>query len=384
MKDGWELKTLGEVCKIIGGGTPSKNRSDYYNGPINWATVRDLNSETLLTTEHTITTLGLESSSTNLIPQNSVIFASRVGLGKVCIAKIDVAINQDLRALIPKSETQLNVNFLFRWLQNQSDAIRNAGQGATVQGVTLPFIKNLQIPIPPLPEQQRIVSIIDKAFEAIDKAIENTQKNLQNSKELFESYLNSVFENTSEGWERKLLSDVCKYDKTPHDKLSLPYVGLEDIQSNTGSFIGVLEPKSVKSTTFRFSNKHVLYGRLRPYLNKVLLPNFEGHCSTEIFPVKPLQDVIDRKYLFYWFICGETMKKINATWTGATLPRANMNTVLGFEIITPSLQTQQTVVMKLDNVLSETKNLEVKYQQKLANLEELKKSILNKAFAGEL
>lgn len=384
MKEGWEIKTLGEVCKVVGGGTPSKNRLEFYGGTINWASVRDLNSETLLTTEHTITTLGLSNSSTNLIPKNNVIFASRVGLGKVCITKIDVAINQDLRAPIPKNPNQLDVVYLFRWFQNRRDIIIKAGQGATVQGITLPFINNLTIPLPPLSEQQRIVSIIDEAFEAIDKAIENTQKNLQNAKELFESYSQVVFSNKGGSWEERLLKDVCEYDKTPNKRVDLPYVGLEDIQSNTGVFLGPFEPRNMKSLTFYFNDEHVLYGRLRPYLNKVLQPNFEGHCSTEIFPILPKKNVLDRGFLFQWLIATETMKKINATWSGATLPRANMNAVLEFPINLPSIKDQQSIVRKMDTLSIETKKLESKYQQKLRDLGELKKSILNKAFAGEL
>jgi type I restriction enzyme S subunit len=258
-----------------------------------------------------------------------------------------------------------------------------------VQGAAIPHIyfkdyKNEPFLWMPLLEQQRIVSILDEAFAAIAKAKANAEQNLKNAKELFESYLQGVFENKGEGWEEKKLGEVCIYDKTPHDKSDLPYVGLEDIQSNSGLFIGTFEHKSVKSTTFSFSNKHVLYGRLRPYLNKVLLPDFKGHCSTEIFPIKPNKDVLDRTYLFHWLIATETMKKINATWTGATLPRANMNAVLDFKLIVPPLNSQQTIVFKLDALSAETKRLEAIYQQKINDLEELKKSVLQKAFSGEL
>jgi type I restriction enzyme S subunit len=264
------------------------------------------------------------------------------------------------------------------------DYYRSQQKGGTVNFITKKMIEALEIPIPPLPEQQRIVSILDEAFAAIAKAKANAEQNLKNASALFESYLQGVFENKGEGWEEKTLGEVCEYDKIPHDKSDLPYVGLEDIQSNSGLFIGTIEPKSVKSTTFSFSSEHVLYGRLRPYLNKVLLPNFEGHCSTEIFPIKPKKNVLDRTYLFHWLIATETMKKINATWTGATLPRANMNTVLDFKLIVPPLKTQQTIVRQLDALSAETKKLETIYQQKINDLEELKKSILQKAFAGEL
>jgi type I restriction enzyme S subunit len=191
--EGWAIKTLGEVCKIVGGGTPSKNRSDFYGGTINWATVRDLNSEKLLTTEHTITTLGLQNCSTNLIAKNNVIFASRVGLGKVCLTKIDVAINQDLRAPIPKNLNQLDVNYLFRWFQNQRDIIIKAGQGATVQGITLPFINNLPIPIPPLLEQQTFVRKLDALNSETRKLEGIYQQKLRDLKELKKSVLNKAF-----------------------------------------------------------------------------------------------------------------------------------------------------------------------------------------------
>ncbi len=113
------------------------------------------------------------------------------------------------------------------------------------------------------------------------------------------------------------------------------------------------------------------------------MPDFEGHCSTEIFPIKVNKQVV-REFLFYWLIAGSTVKKIDATWTGARMPRANMNQVLEFDFALPSIKEQKTIVQKLDALRTETKRLEAIYQQKLLNLEELKKSVLQKAFAGEL
>ena len=89
------------------------------------------------------------------------------------------------------------------------------------------------------------------------------------------------------GWEEKKLGDVCLLDKKKHDGSDLPYVGMEDISSGTGLFLGSVAPQQVKSSTFTFTQNHVLYGRLRPYLNKALIPDFTGHCSTEIFPLLP-------------------------------------------------------------------------------------------------
>ncbi len=244
-------------------------------------------------------------------------------------------------------------------------------------------LKNLKIPLPPLSEQKRIVGILDKVFEAIDIAKADAERNLQNAKELFESFLNEIFEKKGDDWEKKRLGNIIKYDKIQNTHKNLPYVGLEHIQSNTGIFLGDLEPQEVKSSTFHFTEQHVLYGRLRPYLNKVLLPNFEGHCSTEIFPIKVGKEIV-REFLFYWLMTETIVKKIDGTWTGTRMPRANMNQVLEFSFAFPPISQQKQIVRQLDNLREETKKLEEIYQKKLDNLEELKKSVLQKAFEGEL
>ena len=125
--------------------------------------------------------------------------ATRVGLGKVCLLGQDTAINQDLRGIIPINAKALEVRFLFWWLKSIADLIVAEGTGATVQGVKLPFVKSLQIPLPPLPEQQRIVGILDEAFDGIATAKTNAEKNLQNARALFESHLQSVFIQRGEG-----------------------------------------------------------------------------------------------------------------------------------------------------------------------------------------
>jgi type I restriction enzyme S subunit len=182
---------------------------------------------------------------------------------------------------------------------------------------------------------------------------------------------------------RRSWGRVCEYDKSKHNGVDLPYVGLEHIESNTGKYLGDDSPVKVKSSTFRFTPNHVLYGRLRPYLNKVLLPNFYGHCSSEIFPILPKEN-LNRKYLYYWLMSPNIVKKINATWTGARMPRANMNEVINFRIYIPSIKIQLKLADDLESINSRLTELEEKYSQKLTAIDLLKKSILQKAFSGEL
>jgi type I restriction enzyme S subunit len=181
------------------------------------------------------------------------------------------------------------------------------------------------------------------------------------------------------GWQIKRLGDVCTFDKVQDIHAGLPYVGLENIESHTAKFIGLAEAQSVKSSTFRFSEKHILYGRLRPYLNKVLAPDFEGHCSTEIFPIKP-NDLLSREYLLYWFLADETVERINATCTGARMPRADMKDVLEFNFPLPPLPEQQRIVGILDKAFDGIAIAKAHAEQNLQNARALFESHLQSVF----
>lgn len=171
---------------------------------------------------------------------------------------------------------------------------------------------------------------------------------------------------TGSEWKKLKLGDVCAIEKEQDAHSGLPYVGLEHIQSDSGRFIGSLEPATVKSSTFRFSPQHLLYGRLRPYLNKVLAPEFAGHCSTEIFPIRPKPFLL-RQFLRYWFLQHETVAKIDATSTGARMPRANMNAVLGFEFRLPPLGEQQRIVGILDKAFAAISAAKANTEKNLQN-----------------
>lgn len=207
----YKLIALGDICTITGGGTPSKSNPSFYEGDIYWATVRDMSNDVLSETDFKISIEAVKESSTNIIPKGNVVIATRVGLGKVCILNQDTAINQDLRGVIPKNVNQLDVKYLFYWFKSISQKIIDAGRGATVHGVTLPFIKSLEIPLPSLATQQKIVAKLDAVFAEIDKAVLATEANVKNAESLFKSYLFEVFEQGGSEWIDKKLTDVAIY-----------------------------------------------------------------------------------------------------------------------------------------------------------------------------
>ena len=162
--------------KIIGGGTPSKNENKYWNGNIPWASVKDIgeNQVYLSYTQDSITKEGLAKSSSNLIPKGNVIIPTRMGLGRCVINKIDTAINQDLKALIPKKD-KLNNKYLLYWLKFNAALIESMGSGTTVKGIRLEQLTELELNDIDIKIQQKIARILSN----YDDLIENNNRRIK-------------------------------------------------------------------------------------------------------------------------------------------------------------------------------------------------------------
>lgn len=161
----WQELRLGDLGTLKGGGTPSRSVKKYYTGLIPWVTIKDLKENEFYITDATehITPEAIDHSATNLIDPGSVIIATRVGLGKVAINRVPVAINQDLKAMLP-NRTVLPEFLLFLVYKSTFDILRYS-TGTTVKGIRQDDLLNIQVVLPPLPVQQRIVQILRKADE---------------------------------------------------------------------------------------------------------------------------------------------------------------------------------------------------------------------------
>ncbi|ELH7494794.1 restriction endonuclease subunit S [Vibrio vulnificus] len=159
----WSNVALSTLVDIKGGGTPSKANPEYWNGSIPWASVKDFKSSDLNGASDYITQEGIDNSATSLIPRGNLIVPTRMALGKIAINSVDIAINQDLKALIIKDESVVDTEYLFRCIQSKSEEIVRQGKGATVKGITVDVLKNLQIPLPPLETQKKIAAVLEKA-----------------------------------------------------------------------------------------------------------------------------------------------------------------------------------------------------------------------------
>lgn len=161
MSHQYPLVPLGDVCRFVGGGTPSRKKPEYFAGDIPWATVKDFKHFRIADTEEHISEIAVADSATNIVEAGTVLLVSRVGLGKVAIAERKLAINQDIKGLTPAPH--ILSEYLFWFLLSRADEIKSMGAGATVKGIALPDIKAIQIPVPPLSEQRRIIDILSRA-----------------------------------------------------------------------------------------------------------------------------------------------------------------------------------------------------------------------------
>lgn len=259
-------------------------------------------------------------------------------------------------------------------------------------------LKKLKVPLPPLPEQQRIVSILDDAFAAIAKAKSNAEQNLKNAKELFESNLQGIFENGN--WEQKTLKEIT----TKIGSGATPRGGQESYKSEGTSLVRSM---NVHDWEFRERNLAFIDDKQAKELNGVTLEendvllNITGASVARccVFPkeylparvnqhvsiIRPKKEEVDAKFLNLLLTSKPYKDQLLFTGEqGATRQAITKAQIESFKIFIPPLNEQKTIVCKLDSIRDETLKLEVVYEQKIKNLEELKKSIMQKAFAGEL
>ena len=186
--------TFGEVIlKIIGGSTPSKSHVEYYQGNIPFMTVKDMTSEYLQDTAWHITQEAVKNSNTNIVPPNTLIIATRVGLGKIVQMSKAVAINQDLKGLILKKDVVDQAFFKYILKYKTSEILRRS-RGTTVKGITLEDFKTIPFSLPTLPKQKAIVKKIETAFAFEDKAQAAITNALEQAKQLKQSILKRAFE----------------------------------------------------------------------------------------------------------------------------------------------------------------------------------------------
>ena len=189
---GWEIKTLGEVFKVIGGGTPSTANPKFWSGNIAWITSANIENENFtIIPKKFINQSAIQASATNLVPKNTIIVVTRVGLGKVGITDVETCFSQDSQALLPLID--LNVKFMAFQIRNKAQNFIVSSRGTTINGITKDTLKKVALKIPPLATQNQIVQILESKFAHLEKLEQFVNASLENLQKLKSSLLNQAF-----------------------------------------------------------------------------------------------------------------------------------------------------------------------------------------------
>jgi len=202
------------------------------------------------------------------------------------------------------------------------------------------------------------------------------------------SVLNDVFSELEERYEKEELNEIVIFGGKNISTLEYPnliYFSLEDIEAQTGRILNfkTVNKAGVRGTAVKFDENVVLYSKLRPYLNKVIVPNLVGCSTTELVVLKP-KDKLDKYFLASYLRSSNIVNFLNNDSMGAKMPRTNMKTFRNLELPLPPLQTQQKVVTYLDEISQKMDKIKQIQKEKMQSLKALKASILDKAFRGEL
>ncbi len=332
-----------QLFQICSGGTPSSTVPEYWNGSVRWITLADLPADNFITeiktTERTISEAGLNNSNAKLLPADTIIVSTRATIGRIGIARTQLATNQGFKNIIIKRPDLILPKYVAYMLTAQVDAMQHLASGATFKEISKENFCTLQIPLLPIDQQQFIVEELDR-YQNIVSGAQNILKNYMPAVALNNEYQTDRLGN--------LFDPVLNSIDPTLESGTVCYVGLENIVSGTGEFTGSLESRyeNIKSLKRVFKEGDILFGKLRPALNKVAYATFDGICSTDILVLRAKsEDVLPEYYSV--LLRGVAFNKavLNGV-SGGQLPRVDLNFLLDIPVqIVPKEEQQRSITM---------------------------------------
>lgn len=347
-----------------------------------------------------------EMSRFELAPGDLIMSCSGT-MGKIAIVPLGIQkgiINQALLKLSPKDN--LDPKFLKLWMESRNfqSQIEELSQGAAIKNMaSVKILKEISVPIPPLTEQKRIVAILDQAFADIDKARTTAERNLKNARELFDSYLKQVFSQRGEGWTESLLEDVCnfKHGFAFKSEFFTNNPGLNLLTPGNFFEEGGYKDRGEKQKFYDgpFPKEFLLNkGSLLVAMTEqaagllgspALVPHDDIFLHNQRLGLVELtsefEDRVSMEFLFHLFNTKYFRAKVQETATGLKVRHTSPKKMQAITVSLPNdINKQYSIARKLFELKEQSIELEGIYKRKLFQLVELKKSILQKAFTGEL
>jgi type I restriction enzyme, S subunit len=370
VKANWFKTTLGAAFSTATGNTPPKNNAQFYGQYMPLVKPPELCDVALDSAEDGLSEAGAAVART--LPPNSILVSCIGNLGKIGLNTVPVAFNQQINAILPDARKALPEFMFYQVLSCAfKDQLEALASGTTVPIVNKSKFNSIEIVLPPLPEQHRIVAILDAAFDHIATARANCEANLLNARAIFESHLQAVFTQRGDGWEVKSFDEVLVIkngrDQKPVEKIGGKY----PIYGSAGNVMGWTD-------SFICDEQTTIIGR-KGTINKPLFIETKFWNVDTAFGLKAKPN-LNAKFL-YFFCLSYDFSSHNR---GTTIPSLVKTDLLNIKISIPSLSVQEALLVKFTALHKETQRLASLYQRKLQALDDLKKSLLHQAFSGLL
>jgi type I restriction enzyme S subunit len=398
--EGWELRPLGDVCQVVNGGTPRTGVTDYWDGSHAWITPAEMGkapSALVSSTERTLSDTGLANSSAKLIPPNSVILSTRAPIGHLVINEVPMAFNQGCRGLVPGD--LLTTKYLYYFLLHSTPVLEGLGTGATFKELSAGKLKGVQIPLPPLGEQERIVRILDDTITNVERARELVVDGSRKVQGLLDEFLDSTITSLSDRWPVSSLGELADFRN-----------GVNYTKSSRGPVVSVIGVKDFQDHFYAPRN-----GLARVQLDSPLdpqdgvksgdllivrsngNPNLIGRCMV----VADMDDQVaysgftirtrlrDSESLMptwvAWVLRSRSTRRLMVDQgTGTNIRSLNQGVLASIPMPLPPRHEQEIITDTLTKVNARARQLGQSFAARLCALDQLRASLLHQAFTGQL
>ncbi|EPW4809036.1 restriction endonuclease subunit S [Campylobacter jejuni] len=402
LPQGWEVKKLGEIGEIVTGSTPSKSNLDFYGKDYPFFKPSDFEQGYFLENAgDNLSKLGFDKA--RQLPPKTILVVCIGSLGKVALTRVIGSCNQQINAIIPHKNIIAEYIYYYCISSKFQSILFSKAPQTTLAILNKTEFSKLEIIYPKdIKEQERIVGILDESFAKIDESIKILEQNLLNLDELMQSALQKAFnplkDNAKEnyklpqGWEWKSLGEIGEIiTGTTPSKNNPNFYGNEYPLFKPSDLNGdmIIKYASDNLSKLGFDNARnlpkdtILVVCIGASIGKVGLSGVDGSCNQQINAIIP-NSAFTSKYLF--FVClsnyFQEILKNNASQT--TLPIINKTEFSKLQIPLPPIKEQEQITSHLDELSSHVKNLKQNYQAQIKDLQELKNSLLDKAFKGNL
>lgn len=399
MSGGWKETVLGDVCSQVTVGHVGKTSSHYREQGVAFLRTQNVSRNGLRVDTLKFVTQEFHDSLKKSQVQGGDVLLSRVVTDSVTCAVIpnDFGPANCANVILTRPGPKLDSRFLLHYIRSPQAQrhLLNQRVGAAQKVVNTKVVKAWPIPLPPLPEQKRIVAILDEAFGAIAKAKENAERNLANAKELFDSYLNRVFTEKGEGWEETTVGEICsavEYGTSSKSQPTgdVPVLRMGNIQNREIDWSDlVYANNSEEIEKYSLREGDVLFNRTNSaeHVGKTCVYRGDRPAIFAGYLIRIHYERVrvDGEYLNYYLNSDEA-RVYGKTVMSRSVNQANINgtKLKGYRFPLAPLGEQRSIVARFNALQNETSSVETLYEKKITALAELKQSILQKAFTGQL